>query len=284
MRPRGAWLLFAGLAALVVAATFDALPKRGREPAPPPATSAPPAIGEASAAAELRQRGVTGTLYVTERRGRSCRLHALRLPDLAVEADVERTPCRVEAGPNGRVALGSGCPGAPIEVRDSGGELLERPLDGCSPAWSPRRELTFLKRGEIVAVDDTCPLPAEPCFRGILSRDAIQRQLRAAGLVSRSERFLVREIGWLGSETLALVVRPQGDVPTDFAAVFVDGRLRPAKDASISLADRAFTRSPDGRWTARASRNSVYVFSGDRGDRASRPVELDLRVVDLAWG
>lgn len=225
-RPRG-WLLFAALFALAVAAVVDAF-RGGAGDTPPRASDGPAVATKAYAAADdLRERGIDGLLYATERRGRHCRLLVFRLPAFERLAAVETSLCRVEAAPGGRIALWSSCPVGEIEVRRFSGQLVERPVTGCAPAWTPEGRLTFVSGGSVVALEPSCPVPGQPCFRPVLSARTIRRELHSAALLPRSGTYSVREIGWQSSTRLVALVRWRGPFVADFIAVFEAGKLLP---------------------------------------------------------
>jgi hypothetical protein len=69
-----------------------------------------------------------------------------------------------------------------------------------------------------------------------------------------------------------------------FSVYDLRGRLEGPGRPSF-LADRAYARSPDGRWIAVASSREVYVFPAASEERPVDPVRIPLAgVEDLAWG
>jgi hypothetical protein len=211
------------------------------------------------------------------------------------------------------VALGSPCPSETVEVRAESGTRSEPPLHGCGPAWSPSGRLTLVGNGSVVV----------PGRGVVLSHARFLEEIGRTPYLPRAGSYAIREAGWMDANTLVLVARHRTRaVRNDFLAIFRRGRLEPAGGVSIGgtlsnvyvsratgeivtegrffwdrrgvfLRERpgvfgatvAFAGSPDGRWTASASRTAVYVYPWGEEDRPFDPVEIPIRnVVDLAWG
>lgn len=324
------WLVVAGVFALALVATVDAVLGRGERRVPArQATTEAAEEGMEAAAAELAQMGVRGVLYVTERSRGGCRLVALRLPKLERATSLETRLCRVEVGPRGRVALWSQCRDGDIEVRTASGERFARRLSGCAPAWSPNGELTFVKATDLVALDRRCTNAGVTCFRAVLTARDFAREMRAAPRLPRGGGYSIREVGWMTPTRLVVLARRRAGLAHDFVAVFEAGRLRRAQlvtpgrlshlDVSrrggevvaraeraragfsgffvwgrrggfvagrslVFRADRAYARSPDGRWVASASVEGVYISPFDEADSPGHAVRIPVRTGDLAWG
>jgi hypothetical protein len=312
MRRHATALVLAGITILAIAAAVEAVRDDApRQAGAPGTTYEPPDPSE-----ELSERGTVGTLYLTRRIGGGCRFLALRLPDLAAEADILTPYCEVEAAPDGpAVALGSSCPGTFVEVRDLAGRLLERRRRGCAPSWTPDGRLTLVRNGAVALAGG----------RVLLSRKRFRSEIAKAPYLPREGSYSIRDAGWLTDATLVLVARHRTtDAANDFLAIFERGRLAPTTGVNqagtlgfmyvsqqteeivttgrlwdywdrrgnylrerrgVFGAYEAFARSPDRRWTATAGRDSIYIFPSDEEVRPIDPVEIRIAdVVDLAWG
>lgn len=276
-------LVFAFLAAIGVAALGDALRRD-------------------------RHDGLRGTLYYADPQ---CRVGAVRLPTLVPVAAPALHSCDFAVSPKGSQAsswslwrdeaLLASCAGDGVQIDTARGPTLAL-IGGCAPAWGPRGELMFVRRGAVVA------FPLHGRARVVLPRDWLRRALGldpAAAAVSAA---------WAGSRGLAVVVRT--GAADDVVALFAGSRLvtssRPGgrlgrvtsrRDGRALIVERAGRReivlldgdlgvlatrtaraaawSPDGRRLALARGSRVLVL--DASGRRSIAPPLDLAAVALAW-
>lgn len=201
----------AAVALVAAAAAVDAIrddgdPSSAREP--------PPALVRALAAA-----GAGGTLLYTDA---SCRLHALRLPEL----DPVRPPprrrggCRFSIAPDGRAADTSDadwsrdgetvarCVRGVLRVEAVAERALAGQHRGCPAAWRPGGQITYARGGAIYAQRSRC-LGAPPCERVVVSG----RALRAAAARHPNLRDAARPIAAL--HRLSITARDLGWVASD---------------------------------------------------------------------
>jgi hypothetical protein len=298
-------LLVAGLIAIAVAATIDALRSDGdgeRERVRSAATTSP--------AAELRRADVTGVLYFTVRRENGCRLRALALPSLQDAASFDLNSCRFDVSAEGNVVAGPPCPGRTFEMRSV--DELSSGFQGCAPAWRPNGELTFVRDGDVLTPD------------GEILFDNLARLARSAFPGERPPPLrYVRESAWLTDSRLVAVLRdPTGEV-ADVAILFegvraVSGDFIPAGSsvymsreaqeilvayptAGVGVYDRrgrfvsqsrfpfvdvaAVADSPEGPWVALARPGNVCIYEEiEPPPRERFPVAcLPFDAVDLAW-
>jgi hypothetical protein len=252
-------------------------------------------------------QGLRGTLYYADT---GCRLAAVRLPTLATAPAPALRACDFAVSPAGSQAsswsiwaaaepLVASCRRDGVEIVSSHGPALEL-VGGCAPAWGPRGELTFVRRGSVVA------FPLHGRAHVVLPREWLRRALgldREASVVSAA---------WTGPRGLAVVVRT-GD-RDDLVALFAGSRLvanaRPggrlgrvtARTGGAALlverADgivqldahlrvramrhaRAAAWSPDGSRLALATGTHVVVLDPATGHEVSRPLPVDAAA--LAW-
>jgi hypothetical protein len=274
------------LAAVAVAAIVDAL---GRE--------APPA------------RGLHGTLFYADPQ---CRVRGVRLPTLASVPAPSVRACDFAISPAGSQAsswsiwdgaepLVASCTREGVEIESPGGPALAL-IGGCAPAWGPSGELTFVRRGDVVA------FPLHGRARVVLPGQWLRRELgldRSAEVVSAA---------WTGPRGLAVVVRTAD--ADDLVALFAGSRLlasaRPGgrlgrvtsradgralivgrdNGRGVVLLDtrlrvrsrrdaRAAAWSPDGSRLALATGARVLVLDTATGRVVTKPLRLD--AVALAW-
>jgi hypothetical protein len=251
--------------------------------------------------------GLRGTLYYTDP---GCRLAAVRLPTLATAPAPALRACDFAVSPAGSQAsswsIWGGAEPLVASCRDDGVEILSPHgpalglVGGCAPAWGPRGELTFVRRGSVVA------FPLHGRARVVLPRDWLRRALaldRDAAVVSAA---------WTGPRGLAVVVRTRDE--NDVVALFAGSRLvksaRPGgrlgritarADGEALLVERAdgivqldthlrvralrqaraAAWSPDGTRLALATGTHVVVLDTATGRSVSRP--LPLEAAALAW-
>lgn len=301
-------LLFLFLAAIAAAAIADAV-RRDSEPAVHRRAAAT-ALPRTQAAVEgLRAAGVRGTLYYADA---SCRIGAVRLPTLEPAAAPRLHACGFVVSPAGSEAsswsiwnraepLVASCRAGGVEIASPRGSVLAL-VGGCGPAWGPRGELTFIRRGDVVA------FPLHGRARVVLARDWLRRALRLRRPVAAVS------VAWAGRRGLAVVVRTRS--ADDIVALFAGSRLvahsrpgghlagvttrrdgraliveQPGRrglvllDAGLRVTDtrhaRAAAWSPDGRRLAVAQGSRLLIL--DAGSRRLLAPPLRLEAVALSW-
>lgn len=267
-------VLVVGLLALGLAAAVDAL--RGEATQEP--TRAPVGRGwdRDEAGAALRAAGATGTLTYSDE---DCRLHALRLPDLAPAAAPRYERCEPHIPSHGLAVLDgevvwSGLGFHTVQVVLSSADLLRavrRDPRAAELAYGGRgpyeaRQLVALDRDRYAVVLVNPRADWEPLLAIFRGRRLVRLQVRVVGL-----RDVARPSP-LG--TYFAVVHPQG------MDIYRTGREQIRLPAVTN--PHAVAWSPDDRWTALATRYSVYVFPSERPEETIRLPVPGVR--DLDWG
>lgn len=211
----GTWSLVAGVAALAVAATVDAVRggadgPRAEPPAPaetePIETDEPWSLG---AVEELETGDARGALLVADA---SCEVRELELPGLVVRRQ-GRPVCAFTTSPGGWIGpeprvlapgaeLVARCRDGAVEVFAQGWRRVAR-FPGCAPAWTPDGRLAFLRDGELV-VASPCD-ERWSCEETLVGRDALARLFGRAPWAFRAP--VLREVAWLSRRTVAAIVR-----------------------------------------------------------------------------
>ena len=318
------WLLVGAVVALGAAAGVDGLRGGGedRDGAPPAAPST--AEGETGAAApargiaaELREAGLDGILEYADE---DCDTHAVSLPDLTARPSGVGGACSFAVSEPGPTGFAVTCSGGRVAVSDAQQAPYALVRASCAPAWKPDGAPTLLVDGEVVE-PHPCPdrgiLPMR-CGRTLLSRDDLDRELRAAGWTGF--RFAVEELQWLSESRAAAIVRARSrDDRVELLAVFERrglataptagyedlAALRSSPSRSFAVAQivdpggvvvvdrdgavvrplvghgRVLAWSPDERWIAEATDDGIYIFPAD--GRASRVHVLPIVARDLVW-
>jgi hypothetical protein len=303
MRRWATWLLVGGLAALSAVAVADAL--RG-EPTTRKADS--PTISVALIPRnEPAASAISGVLYYSAEND-ECRLNGIRLPGLENAPPPKLRSCRFSISPTGANALPGSAAwsrdgrffaremGAVVEFNSIATESGVR-LRGHAPAFKPDGTFTYARGNDIVE----CPReePISPCRKVVArfgdwsvlelawltnSRMAVIARPSDYVLVIREGRLRVSVPGW-GRPVTDLEASPQGS----FVAVRARGRegliVFGADGRTVSLppfADtHSITWSPDERWTAVATRRSVFIFRTNTGEARVRRLPIVAR--ELAW-
>jgi hypothetical protein len=276
----------------------------------PPPTAAPPRIADKDRlAAELQALGAGGIVYLTDV---NCRRYLLGLPAL-VWTTAQGLPgpdCARGGRPVVSERAGLAAEQVGAETIEVSSEIWSFRFRGLSPAFKPGGTLTFVRDGRVYEWTSACPVGAATVtFRGLREIDRCPRPVRGAPP-------LAQELVWSGEHDFAVIAGPQGVrsllVKRDGRAISlfksvgaslsglvasphgryfgarVDGSMvvfdsrRPGNLALPSGAERstAVTWSPDERFTALASKSSVYIYPGDRPGRA---VALPLTAIELDW-
>jgi hypothetical protein len=290
-------------------ASSPAVQTLAKPPDVPPAAARPPRIAHKDRlAAELQELGAGGIVYLT---GVNCRRYLLGLPAL-VWTTAQGLPGPDCARGRPVVSERSGLVAEQVgaETIEVSSEIWSFRFRGFSPAFKPGGTLTFVRDGRVFEWTSACPAGAATVtFRGLREIDRCPRQVRGAPP-------LVQELVWSGENDFAVIAGPQGVrallVQRDGRAIslfksvgaslsglvasphgryfgarvggsmFVFDSRRPGNLALPSGAERstAVAWSPDERFTALASKSSIFVYPGDRPGRA---VSLPLAAIELDW-
>jgi hypothetical protein len=269
MRRLPTGLLVAAVAVLGVAAAVDAL-RSGSEPSRRAPAEDPRAPERAAAVNALRTAGATGTLVYSDA---GCRLHALRLPGLrpAPASRIQRCEPHVPTDGIGTfegdvvwAGLGAGV----VQVVLSR-EELSRAVRRSTGLEGPYRAVQAV------------PLAEDRIAALLTDNEGVDRIFA----VLEDERVLVAFARWqLGNAGVlrpsprgtyvALIERENGSI-----SVFTrDGDPVALPQGVIAY---AIAWSPDERWTALATRASVYIFATEDPDGGL--IRIPVSVRDLDW-
>lgn len=308
------WIVLAAVAAVGVAATTDALRGRLTHAA---SIGAPTTI--ADAVARIVPPGVDGgfmgPLYYSDPRD-DCRLHVVDLPGFARVPPPKYRGCRFSLSPDGRTALGElavwqpqgglvALPGKRSFELASPASSQTLQVGGTAPAFKPDGTLTYASSGKIVEWTNRCrqgerlfTLPADNAtarcqrvlFAARISGLAWLTNTRSAvvdsrgGLVIRDGQKVVSRPLRGAGRRVTLEVSPR----RTFLSAWLDGVLFAVVGAEGGRVVfppihgvRSLAWSPDERWAALATDESVYVFRPNTGEARLR--RLDLVARDLAW-
>lgn len=313
MRRWTTWLLVGALAALGSVAVADALhgnPETRRVSTP---TISVPLIPRNEPAASA----MSGTLYYSDRV--DCSLRALRLPDLAEQAAPNLGSCSFSISPDGERAMpgkAAWSPGGGVYARALNGRIeVASPgrtlrFPGRAPAFKPDGTFTYVRGREVVEWTTDCP-PEVRHFT-LPGDDATARCQKT---VARFSHEPVLSMAWMSNTRMAVITKPSEWVLTiregrlrtstigfgrsltdlkvsplgSFVATRAEGRggllvLR-ADGLAANLPPfthpRSITWSPDERWTAVATENSVFVFRTNTGEAPLR--KLPVHAYEVAW-
>ena len=270
-------LLVVGLAALGLAAAVDAL--RGEEQVRESAPRTPTIPGLADepeqAIRQLREAGVTGVLTYADD---DCRLHAVSLPSLEPVRAPSFEMCRPATSTGGLGAVDgdvvwSGLGFGTVQVvvaEEELGRQIARGLGSVRPG-----------EGEGFRAVQAVALGEE---RAAVLADSTYEPHERVLVLLEGDRVVLVQPRWVIRDARFLRPSPNG---TYFAAFTPEGLLwfdRDADPLAFPAAVRsphAVTWSPDERWTALATAESVYVFRSDRP--TERIIRIPLAVRDLDW-
>lgn len=275
MRRGVTWIVLAGLAVLGLVAAVDSLrsePQRVRVGAAPTTTGPETAVWM-RAAGQLREAGVSGVLTYSDE---DCRLHAVSLPELEPAPAPSFQMCRPATSTGGLGAVD--------------GEVVWAGLGyGAVQVVLTREELSRAVRAGLGV-----PADAEAGFRAVhaVSLDEARYVVLADSTYEPRERVLagfegkralfVRPRWWVG-EARAVRPSPGGSY---FALlgrdppVFTRAGIQVAAPEGVPYA-HGVAWSPDERWTALVTEESVYVFQSERPE--GPVVRIPLSVRDLDW-
>jgi hypothetical protein len=274
VRRTATWLLIGAVAALGLAAAVDALrqePDRagaGRSPT----TAEVPSRQLELAVRRLRDAGATGVLTYSDE---ACRLRAVSLPELEPVTAPAFTMCRPATPTRGVTAIdgevvwaGLGYGTAEVVLSE---EALSRGLQGGLdyPVYDDVEfravRAVGLDRGRYVVLAESTDDPRE-------------RVLAAY----QGQRALFVHPGWWVGDARALRPSSTGRYYAllgRHSPLFTSDGHEVALPAGVPAA-RAVAWSPDDRWTAVATRASVYVFPSEVREPV---VRIPLAVNDLDW-
>lgn len=223
MRRPATWLVVGALVLLAGVAAVETL--RGDDESAADGAGTTQGPSQPGLPDRLEAAGVTGLLYIANEEGAVCTIQAVRLPTLVVESEIPAPDCGFDVAPSGLIATGLDCrePGSLVRPK---GAVVDR-FDGCSPAWKPTGELTFLRESSVMVVPRSCSGTVDECARAVLTREQIEVALAT---LLEPRPWAVREIAWLDETNVAAIVRGTvrvGGVRStpDFIAVFEGPQL-----------------------------------------------------------
>jgi hypothetical protein len=305
MRGIVTWLIVGAVAMLAGAAAVDAIRDDREEPSRPAASSERLQRGSARTRLRSSERApVSGLLVYADP---SCRVFAIGLTALRPHVPSGVRSCRFRFSPGDVLSFGRDLSSPrrteSARCRHGGVELLARHaivarFRGCSPAWKPDGTLTFISRGEVVAVYRCA---AVRCERDVVLGDDVGggrvanvewlSNSDAAVIVHESKdgsvlavleagRMAARSRPWtrlsrLRSSSAGRYVAARSDRPPGL--ILFDRRLRAW---SFIEGARAIAWSPDERLAAVVTRGGIEIVGAT--DLKAR-FRLGFQAVDVAW-
>lgn len=281
MRRIATWLLAGALAALALVAAVDAFVDEREAPraARQPATTAPLLAEQPElAVSQLREAGVTGLLTFSDE---NCRLHAVSLPELEPAPAPSFEMCRPLTDTGGLGAVEGDVVWSGLGYRTVQTVLSEEQLSqalrnalGMEDSADGFRAVQAVALGDerYVVLADSTYTPRERVLAAFDGREAAFVHPR-----------------WLVGDARAVRPSPQGGYYALLGPGFVAGNGSPiysrdgvqlARPEAIP-APHAIAWSPDERWTALATDESVYVYPTEAPDRLV--IRIPLPVRDLDW-
>jgi hypothetical protein len=277
VRRRLTWLVVAALAALALVAAVDAMRGGGptrRAAAPRTVTMEAPTQAAVSALGEAE---VSGVLTYSDE---DCRLHALSLPELEPVQAPSFEMCRPLPSSGGLGAFDGEVVWAGLGYSTSQVVLSQEELSRAiriglgmeadeTGAGFRAVQAVSLDRGQFVVLADSTYEPRE--------------RVLAAFDGGRASFVHPR---WVVGDAEAIRPSPRGGYYALLGSEAFGPRVftRQGHEAPLPQGVRAFralTWSPDDRWTAAATDQSVYIFPTERPGRAV--IRIPLEVNDLAW-
>lgn len=279
----GTWLIAAALAGLGLAATLDAFvgeeePSRrsARSTSTAPLLARQPAL----AVSQLREAGVSGLITFSDE---DCRLHAVALPELEPVRAPSFEMCRPITSTGGLGAVGgevvwSGLGYGTVQVVLSE-ERLSRAIRVGLDIRADEVEAGF-RAVQAVSLDDE---------RYVVLADSTYepRERVVAAFVGKRVSFVHPR--WLVGDARAVRPSPRGGYYALLGEEWLAGIGSPifSRDGRQVGGPEGIPRphaiawSPDERWTALATDESVYVYPTEEPDRLV--VRIPLPVRDLDW-
>jgi hypothetical protein len=275
------WLLAGALAGLALVAGVDAFVDEREAPraARQPATTVPLLAEQPElAVSQLREAGVTGLLTFSDE---DCRLHAVSLPELEPARAPSFEMCRplTDTGGLGAVdgeVVWSGLGYQTVQTVLSAGQLSQALRNGLGMEDSP----AGFRAVQAVALGDERYV--------VLADSTYEPRERVLAAFDGREAAFVHPQWWVG-DARAIRPSPQGGYYALLGPGFLAGAGWPvfSRDG-VQLAGpdgvpspHAIAWSPDERWTALATDESVYVYPTEAPERLV--IRIPLPVRDLDW-
>jgi hypothetical protein len=280
------------LVALAAAAAVEALRDDRPEPRPPE-TSPTPTSSEAPTARSLAEAGIDGVLFYTE--ANSCRLRALRLPEVRATRAPEWEDCAVSVSPDGRHAADAGAVwradgelyaveiAGGVDVVSSRANWAHRFEGARAPAFKLDGTLTMVRRGQLVEWTTACPRrartltfleprPTPRCARVL--RTEAEITAAAPGVPHPTgTRLALEEVAWLDDRRFVALVAAGSD-----RALVVVAPRRVVGPWTMRRGLSRLEASPRRRYISLLWGADLLVFT-----RRGIPVEAPEGVRAFAW-
>jgi hypothetical protein len=279
VRGWGTWLLVVALAGLGLVATVDALVGEGDSPrraARSPTTLPLLARQPELAVSQLREAGVSGLLTYSDE---DCRLHAVSLPELRPAQAPSFEMCRPLTATGGLGAIDgevvwSGLGYGTVQVVLSE-ERLSRAIR-AGLGMEDAEDAGF-RAVQAVSLDDERYV--------VLADSTYEPRERVLAAFDGRRAAFVHPRWWVG-EARAVRPSPQGGyyalLGEDWVGSPIFSRDGRRLDLPRQMRDpHSIAWSPDERWTALATEESVYVYPTEEPERLV--VRIPLPVRDLDW-
>jgi hypothetical protein len=278
----GTWLVVAALAGLGLAATLDAFvgeeePSRGS--ARPTSTAPLLARQPELAVSQLREAGVSGLLTFSDE---DCRLHAVSLPELEPMRAPSFEMCRPLTSTGGLGAVDgevvwSGLGYGTVQVVLSEERLSRAIRAGLGMEHATRAGFRAV---QAVSLDDE---------RYVVLADSTYSPRERVVAAFDGKRVSFVHPRWLVGDARAVRPSPQGGYYALLGEEWLAGIGSPifSRDGRQVGGPEGIPRahaiawSPDERWTALATDESVYVYPTEEPERLV--VRIPLPVRDLDW-
>jgi hypothetical protein len=278
------WWVGAALAALALVAAVDALVGPGQSARPPARqTATAPLLARQPelAVAQLREAGVSGQLTFSDE---DCRLHAVSLPELRPVRAPSFEMCRPLTSTGGLGAVDgevvwSGLGYGTVQVVLSGEELSRAIRVGLG--MRPDEAGAGFRAVQAVSLDDE---------RYVVLADSTYEPRERVVAAFDGKRVSFVHPRWLVGDARAVRPSPLGGYYALLGEEWLAGIGSPifSRDGRQVGGPEGIPRphaiawSPDERWTALATDESVYVYPTEEPERLV--VRIPLPVRDLDWG
>jgi hypothetical protein len=206
------------------------------------------------------------------------------------------------------------CSGGEIIVRETETGIVRRRIEGCAPAWRPQignrltwargeaiyeRGRPLLDRGDLHAIARRHPNVAQlggPFRVIVIDLSWLDVDHLIVSLKIRA-RYAPREylsVLLLGKRVIGQATTFQGPIGHWFASsagsfaaagdgtILTAGGERIARPGQLAVA-RAVAFSPDERWLAHVSGQSIYLLGTPRNGEPGRIIRIPLPAQDLVW-
>jgi hypothetical protein len=272
-------LLVAALAALGLVAAVDALwrpgessPQAARQTTTAPLLARQPEL----AVSQLREAGVSGLLTYSDE---DCRLHAVSLPELRPAQAPSFEMCRPLTASGGLGAIDgevvwSGLGYGTVQVVLSEEQLSRAIRAGLG--METAEDAGFRAVQAVSLSDERYVVLADSTYK--------PRERVLAGFDGTRSRFV--HPSWEVGEARAVRPSPQGGYFALLGEGWVGTPIFSRDGRRLDLPQempnpRSITWSPDERWTAVATENSVFVFRTNTGEAGVR--RLPIHAYQVAW-